>query len=118
MNETVTSISGSVRRISLIVLVIVTTCFIAYSVNPGSGQALAEDPQGMTHPPVKPVTSGQTAAPSMDMDMNSGAMSPNMKMTPPVAPRPVRYVMAPEAKMLAEVQTTPVKRQRAFKELR
>ena len=47
-------------------------------------------------------------------------MSPNMNMAPPAsaAPRPVRYVMSPEAKMLAEVQTTPVKRERAFKRLR
>lgn len=118
MNGTGLIIGRSIRKISLITIVIVAMSFITclHSLSPIT--ALAEEPHSMYHPDKSSAGSGPKNGPAMDMDMSSGEMSPNMNMSPPSAPRPFRYVMSPEAKILAEVQTTPVKRARAFKKLR
>ncbi len=121
MNGTGLIIGRPIRKISLITIVILAMGFITFMYSLCAETILAEGPQTMSHPDKSVAGSGTKSEPPMDMDMSSGDMSPNMNMTPPAqpaAPRPVRYIMAPEAKILAEVQTTPVKRARAFKQLR
>jgi membrane fusion protein, copper/silver efflux system len=116
MEGTGSIVVRSIRKISLITSVIVAIGFSLYGLNPMT--VLAAESHTSSRPEKNTMASGQKDAPPMDMDMSSGDMSPDMNMAPSAAPHPVRYIMAPEAKMLAEVQTTPVKRERAFKRLR
>jgi hypothetical protein len=117
MKGTGPTVERSMRKISLITTAIVAIGFIncPHGLNPAT--VLAAESHTLSRPERNSKASGQKDAPSMDMDMNSGGMSPNANMPPGAPLRPIRYVMSPEAKMLAEVRTTPVRRQRAYKEL-
>lgn len=117
MNETSSIAKRTVRRITLIAIVIVAIGFVTYLYIRRPVNAVTGQPHSVTKPNNGAMESGQKNDIPLNVNTNSGDMAPNMNMAPATTPRPVRYVMSPEAKMLAEVQTTPVKRERAFKKL-
>jgi membrane fusion protein, copper/silver efflux system len=110
MNDTITITTKTLKRGLLGVLILGVLAFGFYLLK---GPATKQ-------PPAK-------SQPTQSTDMKQPTKSPstmshteNVPMAMPQAQGriPVRYTMSPEAKMLSEVQTTEVKRQRAVKKLR
>jgi membrane fusion protein, copper/silver efflux system len=112
MNETVSISKKTLKRILLCSLILVAVAV---------GFLFIRSPK--TEEPSVESQSSKVASMASMAQEKSPAMTAHTHGVPAAMPQapgqgPVRYTMSPEAKMLAEVQTTEVKRQRAVKKLR
>jgi membrane fusion protein, copper/silver efflux system len=110
MNDTITVSKKTLKKglLGLLILGVLALGlhqFTGRETKPLPAESQATQSAGMEQPTKSPATTGHT----------HGLPA---KAEAPTAGGSVRYTMSPEAKMLAEVQTTEVKRERAPKKLR
>jgi membrane fusion protein, copper/silver efflux system len=112
MHDTITITKKTLQRGLLGLLIL---CVLALGLYLLKGPATKQ-------PPAESRSSNKAAMSSMGQKPSPGktghTKGVSMTMPQTKGPSPVRYAMSPEAKMLAQVQTAEVKRERAVKHLR
>ena len=112
MNYTIT-ITGKTLKRGLLGLLIVFVLALGIYLLSGTE---AKQPPAESRPSKEAAMSSMGQEKSSTMKGHTQGVP--MAMPQAQGPSPVRYTMSPEAKMLSEVQTAEVKRQRAVKKLR